>query len=245
MRQNIISQLMVKYSCDNRVILMRIIKKKGFSLIELLAAIVIIGVISTIAIVAYTKYIEKAKEQKDKQNEETIIEAAKAYLNANIDEKPKTIGESTKITLHTLRDNNYLKEDIKNSKDESCMENSYVYVYKNGYTSYSYKGVLYCGNDIVKPDEELPKPVVKDFSLSDINDVNNASFSMTLHGDSDDTIGIESYNYSISVINKTDSSKTEMYNSGAIDGKNQKIINLKNISVKKYIDITDYNIIKI
>lgn len=224
---------------------MRIIKKKGFSMIELLATIVILGIISTIAIVSYTKYIERAKQQKDKQNEATIIAAAKAYLNANVDEKPKTIGESKKITLHTLRENHYLKEDIKNSKDESCMENSYVYVYKNGYTSYSYKGILYCGNDQVKPEEELPKPVVKDFNFSDINDVNNASFSMTLHGNSDDTIGIESYNYSISVINKADSSKTEMYNSGAIDGRDQKIINLKNIMVRDYIDVTDFNTIRV
>ena len=147
------------------------IKKKGFSMTELLAVVVILGILSTIAIVVYTQYINKAKVEKDKYNEELIIAAAKAYLNANIEEKPKTIGESKKITLETLKNNNYLKEDVKNSKNESCMDNSYVYVYKNSYTNYTYRGVLYCGDDEVKPEEEIPRPVVTEFNFSNMNDV--------------------------------------------------------------------------
>lgn len=224
---------------------MRIIKRKGFSLVELLVVVAILGILTTLAVAAYSRYIDKAKAQKEKQNEETIIAAAKAYLNSNTDERPKTIGESTKITLRTLKKTNYLKEDIKNRKDESCMEKSYVYVYKNDYTKYSYKGILYCGNDKVNPDEEIPKPVVSNFTFSDMNEINNASFSMILKGNSDESVGIESYNYTISLINNDNEEKKEVYSSGAINGRENKKIYLNKIMIRDYIKITDYNSVKV
>lgn len=224
---------------------MRIIKKKGFSMTELLAVVVILGILSTIVIVTYSQYISSSKKEKDKQNEELVVEAAKAYLNANIDQKPKTIGESTKITLETLRQSNYLKDDVKNSKNESCMDNSYVYVYKNSFTNYTYRAVLYCGDDEIKPEKEIPRPTVTDFSFSNMNDVNTASFSMILHGSEDEKIGIESYNYTITIINKSDTDSQEVYNSGAIDGREYEKISLKNILIRDYIDLTDYTSVKV
>ena len=221
------------------------IKKKGFTLVEILAVIVIIGILSTIAIVAYTKHIDKAKKEIDKQNETTIVMAAKAYMEANPSEKPQSIGESAKVDLKTLKNKNYLKEDIINSKKESCMNNSYVYVYKNDYDKYSYKGVLYCGNDPIEPEKEIPKPEVRDFTFSDAENVKKASFSMVLHGSSDDTIGIESYNYMISVYRNAEADPAEVYNSGSQPVKGKKVIVINNNIISDYIKVTDYSRVKV
>lgn len=220
-------------------------KKKGYSLIELLATVVIVGIIFTIGIVAYSKYIDKAKEEKDKQNETLIVETAKSYLESNPTKKPKSIGESLKIDLYTLRKNNYLKEDVKNSKNESCMTNSYVYVYKNDYDKYSYKGILYCGDEKVKPEKDIPRPTITDFVFADKEDVSKASFSMTIHGSDDDSVGIESYNYLIEVYKNKSKDQTEVYNSGSLSGRNQKTITVNNILISDYIKRTDYTEVKI
>ena len=220
-------------------------KKKGFSLVELLAAIVILGILFSIAIIAYEKHIDKAKKEIDNQNERTIVMAAKTYLESNPNEKPKSIGESRKIALTTLKEKNYIKEDVVNSKDESCMEKSFVYVYKNDYDRYSYKGVLYCGDDPIKPEEEVPRPEVRDFKFSDSEEVKNASFTMVLHGSNDDKVGIESFNYMISVYRNSETEPVEVYNSGSQPAKGKKIVVINNTIISDYIKATDYSQVKV
>ena len=220
-------------------------KDKGFTLTELLVVIVIVGILSSIAVVATTKYIDNAKKEIDNQNEETIVEAAKSYLESNPTKKPKSIGESLKIDLYTLRKNNYLKEDVKNSKNESCMPNSYIYVYKNDYDKYSYKGILYCGNDKIKPEKDIPRPTITDFVFADKEDVSKASFSMTIHGSDDDSVGIESYNYLIEVYKNKSKDQAEVYNSGSLSGRNQKTITVNNTLISDHIKRTDYTEVKV
>ena len=220
-------------------------KDKGFTLTELLVVIVIVGILSSIAVVATTKYIDNAKKEIDNQNEETIVMATKSYLESNPTKKPKSIGESLKIDLYTLRKNNYLKEDVKNSKNESCMPNSYIYVYKNDYDKYSYKGILYCGNDKIKPEEDIPRPTITDFVFADKEDVSKASFSMTIHGSDDDSVGIESYNYLIEVYKNKSKDQAEVYNSGSLSGRNQKTIVVNNTLISDHIKRTDYTEVKV
>lgn len=54
--------------------------KKGFTLVELVATIVILGVILTIAVPSYNSYIEKSKERKCQADERAILDATEAFV---------------------------------------------------------------------------------------------------------------------------------------------------------------------
>ena len=103
-------------------------RKKGFSLVELLAVVVILGLLATISIVAISSLIDRAKQDKTDSLKKTVLMSAQTYIQNNKNLVPKIIGESKNIKVSDLRAGNYLTEDIKNNKGESCMENSYVRV---------------------------------------------------------------------------------------------------------------------
>lgn len=54
--------------------------KKGFTLVELIATIIILGVISMIAVPSYNRYIEKTKQSKCDADERAILDAAEAFV---------------------------------------------------------------------------------------------------------------------------------------------------------------------
>ena len=91
---------------------MKLKNKKGFSLVELLAVIVIVGILATLAVAGVTRYVNGARREKRKN----VAMAAQLYLQANRDLLPQNIGEATRIPLSELRSTNYLKEDVTNDR---------------------------------------------------------------------------------------------------------------------------------
>ena len=65
--------------------------KKGFTMIELLAAIVILGILSVIAIASVTRLIDKSKKAESDTYEKVLIMAGKSYMESNKTELPKRI----------------------------------------------------------------------------------------------------------------------------------------------------------
>lgn len=238
---------------------------RGFTLIELLAVITIIGIVSVLSIVAVSRLIEKSRKEQLSSQKKTIQMAAESYLQANRGFLPKSIGDTTTIYLSTLKNANYLKEDIRDSKGNSCMgEDSKVVVYKENATKYKYDVKLYCGNEKAPDEKEGQKPVIKvefyykdpatgkieiiDSNNSDkLNKVADPRYKITISGcgddaedPTDDKCMIEGYNYSIAVGGK------EVYSSGTVSAnKEVKLIIAgdnngagANGSLKNYIDIT-------
>ena len=117
--------------------------KKGFTLVELLVAIVVLMIISGLSITAYFKYINQAKQVKDKENVSLVENAAKSYLKSNSILLPREIGESKKVLVSELKDQNYITDAIVNSKGKECLDDSYVIVTKKSNSDYSYDVHIY------------------------------------------------------------------------------------------------------
>ena len=133
---------------------------KGFSLIEILAVIVIIGVIATIAVPSVQEYIGGGKLATFIAYENSMEDAAtNAVLDCiannssrcNIPEK----GETTKIYLNTLIEDGFI-DGMKTPSGGSCDANkSFVRVENRGNLNYKFKVCLYC--DGYTTEDELCK----------------------------------------------------------------------------------------
>lgn len=139
---------------------------RGFTLVELLAIVVILGVISLITVPTVTSLIDKNKEDSYKSLEKSIISATKVFISDNrynitLDnsticsdsnktrsiESINTINiTDNKITIKVLIDSGNLNEgkdaiiNPKNSNEKLNLNNSYVIVeYNCDRKDYDYK----------------------------------------------------------------------------------------------------------
>lgn len=126
--------------------------KKGFTIIELLAAITILGIISVIGITTITTYIKQSKTNFYKTQKNQLIVSTKSYLQSNRSLYPEHVGESTVVELKTLIKEKYIsdvKDDLKQVcylEDGSTHKKTYVRVVKENEKKYKYIPVLNCPN---------------------------------------------------------------------------------------------------
>ena len=104
-------------------------KKKGFTLVELLSVIVILSLVLVIAVPSVNKYIKQSKEKAYNTQISTIIEAAQAYASANSGLLPRKEEFVVKITLGQLKSSGLIKEEVKNPNDDKYFDtNSEYYI---------------------------------------------------------------------------------------------------------------------
>lgn len=96
--------------------------KKGFTLIELMAVVVIVSLVCLLTFPNIVNQIKKSKDTNKDNVEKVVISAAKRYVNDNID-KYNEQGDYC-ISLKELIDNDYLKEDIFNDEDNDITDYS-------------------------------------------------------------------------------------------------------------------------
>ena len=118
--------------------------KKGFTLVEILAAVTILGVLSIVAVVSVNKIIQKSKQNHYTTAEDNLKMAGQSYAQQNRNVLPKAIGQKKRISLKTLVEKNYI-EPIKDYSENDCdLDNSYVQVFKYSKEDYSYIAYLDC-----------------------------------------------------------------------------------------------------
>ena len=197
--------------------------KKGFTLIEILAAITILGILTGIAVVSVTKIIENGKEEHYNTAEETLTLAGQSYVQQNRSALPKAIGQKTQVSLKTLVDTNYI-QPIKDYSDNDCDQaKTYVQIYKYSQSDYSYVAYLQCPGYTSETALNSITPEITATITVD-EEKSTASAAVTLQGNEK----LMSYSYIIY------RNGTEVKNTGSITVKGFKE------SVSLNIPLTDY-----
>ena len=129
-------------------------KKEGFTLVELLAVVVIIGITYLIIFSSVTSFIDKSKEKSYNIQVDLIEKASKKWVVDNTDELLKKDPyhlNNINLTLTTLKKEGYLQDMfIENPKNKKIMtgcvvvsyqsnKNQYEYTYEDGKDTYSKK----------------------------------------------------------------------------------------------------------
>ena len=83
-------------------------KKNAFTLIELLAVIVILGILATITVPTIVNIINNSKEDTLEEQKNTIVNAAERWGTDNIRKLPTT---SCDLTIDFLKQEGYLESD--------------------------------------------------------------------------------------------------------------------------------------
>ena len=113
-------------------------KKKGFTLVELLAVIVILSLILVIAVPSVNRYIKQSKEKAYNTQISTIIEAAQAYASANSSLLPSKEEFVVKITLGQLKSAGLIKEEVKNPNEDKYFDDALTIEIKKKGETYTY-----------------------------------------------------------------------------------------------------------
>ena len=120
-------------------------KKRGFTLVEMLAVLVLIAIISLIVFPSIINYINSTKGDISAATKELIIGNAKLYVSDNETTFPLNEGYSYCTTLRVLADKNYLDTPFVDSTtgkevdlDNTYVKVSYVYDYDLGINNYTY-----------------------------------------------------------------------------------------------------------
>lgn len=96
--------------------------KKGFTLLELLAIVVILALLAIISGTVFTKAVKESKEELYNKQLESIKLAAEAWGTENLLKLPDD-GECKYITLKNLKEYGLLDKDIKNPKTNEEFSN--------------------------------------------------------------------------------------------------------------------------
>lgn len=170
--------------------------KKGFTMVELLAAIVILGILIGTASVAISWILDLNKKGYYSTLEKNVILAAKSYYADNRASLPKSIGYSRKITLKTLVEKKYLSEVLDYGKGD-CTKSSDSYVKVTKYSNKDYLYTAYFNCPAYKTSEE---DRIKDISITidfDFDPTKIADSVANIKVTSTDQNKIASFEYSI------------------------------------------------
>ena len=123
-------------------------KKQGFTLVELLAVIIIIGLMGLIIIPTVNKAIRDFRGDTYENQIETIELAASNWATDNPYSLPAEDGGVTTITLGTLKSGGYVDADLKNPKTDKSFPNDLLIEITRKKKNFRYKVIEDSGSDV-------------------------------------------------------------------------------------------------
>lgn len=110
-------------------------KNKGFTLMEMIAAIIIIALLTVLIVPTVMNQIADKKEEIDNSTKRIIYEAAELYMSNNASNYPKLSGNKYCISLDKLVQSGLLEtpiKDFKTNKEIPLTQNVSVTVNEKG-----------------------------------------------------------------------------------------------------------------
>ncbi|MDD3242032.1 MAG: type II secretion system protein [Bacilli bacterium] len=118
------------------------INKLGFTLVELLATLIILSAMILVAIPLVSDMLDKNDANYYKNQEGLLIISGKDYFTDYISFLPKTVDATNFVDIPTLLLQSYLNKEIVDVNDEKCTGK--VVVKKTNSAEYEYAACIVC-----------------------------------------------------------------------------------------------------
>ena len=146
---------------------------KGFSLVELLAVIVVLGILITVATFTYQSILNNSKNKVYKEYEITMKDAAMMFVIKN------GVPSGSKVTMSDLVSNQYLDKFVDPEDAKDCPDSYVTVIANSNYSDISYNACLICNSYKTENCVEPPK---RDESKPDCFFSNPSSLYAGLNG---------------------------------------------------------------
>ena len=113
-------------------------KRNGFTLVELLAVIIIIGVLSLITVPVVDNVIKSSKQSAHDEQLELILSAAKEWGSKHMMSLPADEGDTTTVTISVLKTSGLIDVNLKSPVNDKCFSNDTVIVITRKNNNYVY-----------------------------------------------------------------------------------------------------------
>ena len=123
---------------------MKKMDNKGFTLVELLAVLIILIAIMSIAIPSISSSLERSKDKQNEARKKVLESAAELYVT---DHKNNIENNSCCISLEELKSENYIDEDATKDADGKVFNGNIEYNKVDN--SYTFSNIGSCDNKCI------------------------------------------------------------------------------------------------
>lgn len=130
--------------------------KNGFTLIEILAVIIIIGVVSLITMPVVQRNITKSRQQAYNNQIDNIVKAAKDWSSENLRNLPENNNEKLNISLEMLMSLGYLEDNLVDPLTDKYFSPDTVITIEKNNNNYRYKVNVEFDKEKIAVDHDAP-----------------------------------------------------------------------------------------